>query len=43
MEEYKRGIGGLVEYYWDKYEAVVDAETLLLVMKWKEFRVPRKY
>ena len=40
MEECKRRIGGKVTYCRDKYEAVVDADALLLVTEWKEFRVP---
>ena len=40
MEECKRRIGEKVTYCRDKYEAVVDADALLLVTEWKEFRVP---
>ena len=40
MEECKRRIGEKVVYCRDKYEAVVDADALLLVTEWKEFRVP---
>ena len=40
MEECKRRIGEKVFYCRDKYEAVVDADALLLVTEWKEFRVP---
>ena len=40
MEECKRRIGEKVAYCRDKYEAVVDADALLLVTEWKEFRVP---
>ena len=40
MEECRRRIGDRVEYCRDKYEAAVDAEALLLVTEWKEFRVP---
>ena len=40
MEECKRRIGDKVVYCRDKYEAVVDADALLLVTEWKEFRVP---
>ena len=40
MEECKRRIGDKVTYCRDKYEAVVDADALLLVTEWKEFRVP---
>lgn len=40
MEECRRRIGDKVIYCRDKYEAVVDADALLLVTEWKEFRVP---
>ena len=40
MEECRRQIGDKVVYCRDKYEAVVDADALLLVTEWKEFRVP---
>ena len=40
VEECKRRIGDKVVYCRDKYEAVVDADALLLVTEWKEFRVP---
>ena len=40
MEECKRRVGDKVVYCRDKYEAVVDADALLLVTEWKEFRVP---
>ena len=40
MEECKRRIGDKVVYCRDKYEAAVDADALLLVTEWKEFRVP---
>jgi len=40
MDECKRRIGKSVIYCSDKYEAVIDADALLLVTEWKEFRVP---
>ena len=40
MDECRRRIGDKVVYCRDKYEAVVDADALLLVTEWKEFRVP---
>lgn len=40
MEECRRRIGDRVEYAKDMYDAVVDADALLLVTEWKEFRVP---
>lgn len=40
MDECRRRIGDKVTYCHDKYEAVIDADALLLVTEWKEFRVP---
>ena len=40
MGECRRRIGDRVEYAKDMYDAVVDADVLLLVTEWKEFRVP---
>lgn len=40
MEECKRKIGDKVTYCNDRYEAALDADALLLVTEWKEFRVP---
>ncbi len=40
MEECKRRIGETVTYCADKYEAAIDADALLMVTEWKEFRVP---
>jgi UDPglucose 6-dehydrogenase len=40
MKETKRRIGDAIEYANDPYEAVRDADCLLLVTEWKEFRVP---
>lgn len=40
MEESKRKIGNVVTYCKDKYEALIDADALLLVTEWKEFRIP---
>lgn len=40
MEECKRKIGDIVTYCNDRYEAALDADALLLVTEWKEFRVP---
>ena len=40
MEECKRRIGETVIYCADKYEAAIDADALLMVTEWKEFRVP---
>lgn len=40
MEECKRRIGESVTYCADKYEAAIDADVLLMVTEWKEFRMP---
>ena len=40
MEESKRRIGDAVEYSKDQYEALIDADALLLVTEWPEFRFP---
>ncbi len=39
MEEAERIIGSKIEYTKDKFEALVDADALLLVTEWNEFRV----
>lgn len=40
MEECKRRIGDTVEYATDMYDAVLDADALLLLTEWKQFRLP---
>ncbi len=40
MEESKRRIGDKVEYTEDMYGALVDADALMLVTEWPEFRMP---
>lgn len=40
IPECKRRIGDKVTYCNDMYEAAIDAEALLLVTEWKEFRMP---
>lgn len=40
MTECKRRIGDKVTYCKDMYEATVDAEALMLVTEWNQFRVP---
>ena len=40
MNECHRIIGEQVHYAEDMYEAVIDADALLLVTEWKQFRVP---
>jgi UDPglucose 6-dehydrogenase len=40
MDECKRRIGDKVYYCKDMYDAVLDADALLLLTEWKEFRLP---
>lgn len=40
MPECKRRVGNKVVYAGDMYDAVVDADALLVVTEWKEFRLP---
>ena len=40
MNECKRRIGDSVKYCNDMYDAVLDADALLLLTEWKEFRLP---
>lgn len=40
VEEAKRRIGEDITYAKDQYEALIDAEALLLVTEWREFRFP---
>lgn len=40
MEESKRRIGDIVYYAQDMYDAALDADALMLVTEWKEFRLP---
>lgn len=40
MEECKRRLGDTIYYARDMYEAVLDADALMLVTEWKEFRLP---
>lgn len=40
MEECKRRIGEVVEYAPDMYDAVLDADALILLTEWKQFRMP---
>ena len=40
MQECKRLIGDSVYYACDMYDAVLDADALMLVTEWKEFRLP---
>lgn len=40
MEECQRRIGDKVEYAKDIYDAVLEADALLLLTEWKQFRLP---
>lgn len=40
MGECRRRIGDSVKYSNDKYEAVTDADALLVITEWKQFRLP---
>lgn len=40
MEETRRRIGDKIHYAKDIYDAVVDADALMVVTEWKEFRMP---
>jgi len=40
MDECKRRIGDKVIYCRDMYDAVLDADAMLLLTEWKEFRLP---
>lgn len=40
MDECRRRVGDSVEYCRDMYDAVLDADALILLTEWKEFRLP---
>ncbi|SFT01724.1 UDPglucose 6-dehydrogenase [Porphyromonadaceae bacterium NLAE-zl-C104] len=40
VDECKRRIGSTIEYGSDMYDTVLDADALLVVTEWKEFRIP---
>jgi len=40
MKEAKRKLGDVIEYADDQYEAIENADALILVTEWSEFRVP---
>ena len=40
MEECKRRIGDQVIYCKDLYDAALDADAVMLLTEWKEFRLP---
>ena len=41
MEECKRRIGGKIEYAKNMYEALTDADAMVVVTEWQEFKVPK--
>lgn len=40
MKECKRRVGDIVEYATDMYDALVDADAMLMLTEWKQFRMP---
>lgn len=40
MDECRRRLGDAVEYASDMYDAVLDADALLMLTEWKQFRLP---
>lgn len=40
MDECRRRVGDVVEYAKDMYDAVLDADALLMLTEWKQFRLP---
>jgi len=40
VEESKRKIGDIVDYASDMYDALIDAEALVIITEWSEFRMP---
>ncbi len=40
MEETKRRIGDVIDYGTDIYDTVLDADALLIITEWKQFRLP---
>jgi nucleotide sugar dehydrogenase len=40
MEECKRRIGDSIQYAKDQYEALIDADALIVITEWNEFKVP---
>ena len=40
MDECKRKIGKSITYASDRYEALIDADALVIVTEWSEFRIP---
>ena len=40
MDEARRRLGDRIEYCDDMYEALEDADALMIVTEWKQFRLP---
>ncbi len=40
MEEAERILGDTIEYAKDEYDAIIEADALILVTEWSEFRMP---
>ena len=40
MDECRRRVGDSIEYATDMYDAAVDADAVMLVTEWKQFRMP---
>lgn len=40
MDECRRRVGDVVEYAADMYDAILNADALLLLTEWKQFRLP---
>ena len=40
MDECRRRVGDVVEYASDPYDALIDADAMLLLTEWKQFRIP---
>lgn len=40
MDECKRRIGDIVIYATDRYDTVLNADALLMLTEWKQFRLP---
>lgn len=41
IHETRRKIGDSISYVHDQYEAIIDADALVLMTEWNEFRVPK--
>jgi len=41
IHETKRKIGDVISYVTDQYEALIDADAMVLLTEWNEFRVPK--